>query len=220
MAVSFIIIIGERTGFMKKSILIVFVLLGVFSQASAAPATTGTTGNIDTPSADVLRPGQASIAYYNLHEGKDLAFGVNIAKNLELSGARQEYKKTSAETYLNLKYGVLHEGILTPGMAVGIEDITNQKDQTVYAVMSKGLPLGLRLHAGVGNGHYDGLFFAVEKKLIPMSMGGVFPDTSLIIEHNGHAMNYGLRMSIAAGLKVDAGWRDNSSYVGFTYNCY
>jgi len=205
---------------MRKVIMIMIFCLGIFSQVSAAPATTGTTGNIDTPSADVLRPGQASIAYYKLHEGNDLTFGVSIAKNLELSVARQEYKKTATENYLNLKYGVLPEGILTPGVAVGIEDLTNQKEQTVYAVMSKGLPLGIRVHAGVGNGHYDGLFFAVEKKLTPMSIGGVFPDTSLIIEHNGHAMNYGLRMSIAAGLKVDAGWRDNSSYVGFTYNCY
>jgi hypothetical protein len=214
------IVIGERTNFMQKVILIMIVCLGIFSQASAAPATTGTTGNIDTPSADVLRPGQASVAYYKLHEGNDLTFGVNVAKNLELSGARQESKNAAAESYLNLKYGVLHEGILTPGVAVGIEDITNQKEQTVYAVISKGLPLGIRAHAGIGNGRYDGLFFAVEKKLIPMSIGGVFPDTSLIIEHNGHAMNYGLRMSIAAGLKVDAGWRDNSSYIGFTYNCY
>jgi hypothetical protein len=205
---------------MQKSILIMIACLGTFSQASAAPATTGTTGNIDTPSADVLRPGQASIAYYKLSEGNDIAFGVNIAKNIELSGAKQEYKNAVAETDLNLKYGVLHEGILTPGVAVGIEDITNQKERTVYAVMSKGLPLGLRVHAGIGNGRYDGLFFAVEKKLIPMSIGGVFPDTSLIIENNGHAMNYGLRMSIAAGLKLDAGWRDNASYVGFTYNCY
>lgn len=205
---------------MKKAIPIMLVCLGIFSQASAAPATTGTTGNIDTPSADVLRPGQVSLAYYKLNEGTDLAFGVNIAKNIELSGAKQEYKNAAAKTELNLKYGVLHEGILTPGVALGIEDITNQREQSVYAVVSKGLPLGLRVHAGIGNGHYDGLFFAVEKKLIPMSIGGVFPDTSLIIEHNGHAMNYGLRVSIAAGLKVDAGWRDNSSYVGFTYNYY
>lgn len=205
---------------MKKIIIAALLAAGVTSVGYAAPSTAGSTGMINTPTADTLREGQISAGYYDLDEGQNITFGMNIAKNLELSMAVSDHNAESRQTYMNLKYALKQEGVLLPGVAIGMEDITDRSERTAYAVVSKALPLGFRVHAGFGNGRYDGAFYALEKNIVPMAIGGVFPDTSLIIEHDGHAMNYGLRMSIVSGLKVNAGWRDKDPYVGVTYNFY
>lgn len=205
---------------MKRIFLGILLSLFVGNSAMAAPSTMGSSGVIDTPSADVLRTGQFSLGYFNLHESNNYTFNANIAKRLELGIARADYSHGDDDTYLNLKYSVHEEKIIIPGLAIGVEDITDERDATVYAVMSKSLPFGFRIHAGVGNGRYDGPFYAVEKTLFPAIATGVFPDTSLIVEHNGHDMNYGLRLSLAAGLKLNAGWRDDETYVAMTYNFY
>lgn len=205
---------------MKKLLLSTALLLLLNNSTYAAPATTGSTGMIDTPTADVLREGQFSLGYYNLHEGKTESIGFNAAKNLEVSVARTEFDFADKTTYVNAKYAVKSEGVLTPGIAIGVEDIGDKDDRTAYAVVSKGLPLGIRAHVGIGNGRYDGMFYALEKNITPIAIKGVFPDTTLIIENDGHNMNYGMRMSVVPGLKVNAGWRDKETYVGVTYNLY
>lgn len=205
---------------MKKIMITALLLAGLTSMGYAAPSTMGSTGMIDTPTADTLREGQLSLGYYDLDEGQNISFGMNIAKNLELGIAATNAHADSRQTYVNLKYALKQEGVLLPGIAIGMEDIADRSERSAYAVVSKALPLGFRVHAGFGNGRYDGAFYAVEKSIVPMAIGGVFPDTSLIIEHDGHAMNYGLRMSVVAGLKVNAGWRDKEPYVGVTYNLY
>ena len=205
---------------MKKLLLSTAFLLLLSNNTYAAPATTGTTGMIDTPTADVLREGQVSLGYYKLHEGKTASIGFNAAKNLEVSVARTEFDFADKTTYVNAKYAIKPEGVLTPGIAIGVEDIGGKDDRTAYAVVSKGLPLGFRAHVGIGNGRYDGMFCALEKNITPIGIKGVFPDTTLIIENDGHNMNYGMRMSIVPGLKVNAGWRDKETYVGVTYNLY
>lgn len=205
---------------MKKLLLSAALLAFLTNAVYAAPATTGSTGMIDTPTADVLREGQVSFGYYNLDEGKTASIGFHAAENLEISAARTTFDFSDKKTYVNAKYAVKPEGVLTPGIAVGVEDIADKDERTAYAVVSKGLPLGFRAHVGIGNGRYDGMFYALEKNITPLGIKGVFPDTTLIVEHDGHDMNYGMRMSIVPGLKVNAGWRDKETYVGVTYNLY
>lgn len=192
----------------------------VTAPVAAAPTVNGSTGLINTPSSDVLREGQFSLGYYNLHEGKAGSFGIGIAPKLELSVAAFDYDRRSNETYLNAKFGVLPESVMTPGLAIGIEDMADETDRSFYAVASKGLPLGFRIHAGVGNGRYDGFFAGIEKVLNPVSVvtgNSVFPTTSLIAEYDGHDMNFGARLTLVSGLKVDAGWRHDKTYVGATF---
>lgn len=205
---------------MKKLLLSAAILLSLTNMTYAASSTSGSTGMIDTPTADVLREGQVSLGYYNLHEGKTASVGFHAAKNLEVSVARTDFDFEGKKTYVNAKYALKSEGVLTPGIAIGVEDIADKGDRTAYAVVSKGLPLGFRANVGIGNGRYDGMFYALEKNITPFGIKGVFPDTTLIIEHDGHDMNYGMRMSIVPGLKVNAGWRDKETYVGITYNLY
>lgn len=186
----------------------------------AAPTTMGSTGLIDAPSADVLREGQLFFGYYHLHEGNAWTIGAGLSDRFEVGFSQANYDRGGDKSYLNFKYALHTEGLLIPGIAVGLEDVTDESDRSAYVALSKGLPLGFRLHAGYGGGRYDGFFYAVEKRLNPLGIGGVFPDTSLIVEHDGHAMNYGMRMSLLPGLKLNAGWRDGDPYVGATYNLY
>ncbi|HML34105.1 YjbH domain-containing protein [Sporomusa sphaeroides] len=208
---------------MKKTILAAAVVLLAAAPAYAAPSINGSTGLINTPTADVLQAGQFSLGYYHLKEGGVGTLNLNLAKNLELGVAGFRYDSDSGrdnDTLFNLKYGLLSETVLTPGLAVGVEDIGNDDKRTHYAAASKGLPLGFRIHAGVGDGRYDGVFAAIEKTISPVGAltgNNIFPATTLIAEWDGDRMNYGARMSIVPGLKIDAGWRHSETYIGLSY---
>ncbi|MBP2645314.1 MAG: protein of unknown function rane lipoprotein [Firmicutes bacterium] len=210
-----------RKGYlMKKVLFAALLLLSSCVPAVAAPSINGTTGLINNPSADVLRPGQFSVGYYNLTEGGTGVFSMNVAPKLELgvAGFRADHHADSTTT-LNVKFGLVSETVLTPGIALGVEDVANERERSIYAAASKALPFGLRVHAGVGNGRYNGLFAAVEKTVNPLvfSGNGMFPATTLIAEYDGKHMNFGARMSVVPGLKVDGGWRDAKWYVGVSY---
>lgn len=192
----------------------------VAAPVAAAPSVNGSTGLINTPSADVLREGQFSLGYYNTREGGVGVFNTNVAPNLEIGVAGFRYDNQSNKNYLNAKFGLLPETVLSPGLAIGVEDAADKTDRSYYAVASKGLPLGFRIHAGVGSGRYDGFFAGVEKTINPVSVltgNSAFPATTLIAEYDGRDMNYGARMSIIPGLKLDAGWRHDKTYVGITF---
>jgi hypothetical protein len=207
---------------MKKALLgMVCLLLFSMATVSAAPSVNGSTGQISNPSADVLQAGQFALGYYHLKDGGVGVFNMNLAANLELGVAGFRFDDSSQnKSFVNAKFGVLPETILTPGVAIGVEDIGNVQKRTAYAVASKALPFGFRIHAGVGNGRYDGVFAALEKTINPISVltgNNSFPATTLIVEFDGRNMNYGARMSIVPGLKLDAGWRDHQTYFGMSF---
>lgn len=210
---------------MKKSMLAMIMALMLAAPGYAAPSINGSTGLINTPSADVLREGQFSFGYYHLKDGGVGSFTMNLTGRLEVGAAGFRYDRSVTRqdhTYINAKYGLLPETILTPGVAVGVEDIANLDERTCYAAASKALPFGFRIHAGLGNGRYDGMFAVLEKTINPVSIltgNGGFPTTTLLAEWDGHNLNYGARMTIASGLKLDLGRRAHQTYFGasFTY---
>lgn len=188
--------------------------------ASAAPSVNGSTGLVSTPTADVLREGDFSLGYYHLKDGGVGVFNTSLTKNLEFGVAGFRYDHQDNKTMVNAKLGLIPEKVLVPGLAIGIEDAADVKERSVYAVASKGLPLGFRIHAGVGNGRYDGVFAGIEKQISPLGLitgNSVFPATSLIAEYDGKDMNYGARISVVPGLKVDAGWRNHEAYYGISF---
>ena len=195
-----------------------FALSGV--TAFAAPSINGSTGLINNPTADVLQDGEFSIGYYNLKDGGVGVFNLNLARNLEVGVAGFRYDNHDNDTLLNAKFALVPETVLSPGLSVGIEDIGDKHGRTSYAAASKALPFGFRIHAGVGNGRYDGFFGAIEKTINPVSIitgNNAFPATTLIAEYDGDRMNYGARMAIVPGLKLDAGWRHSDFYVGLSF---
>ena len=206
-----------------KQPLLVFSFLAAFSislVANAAPAVDGPTGLIAVPSADTLREGQFSLGYYKLDDGGTGSFNMSLTNQLEVGVAGFHYDNRDKDYLLNAKFSIFPETVLTPGFAVGVLDATGKKERTAYAVVSKALPFGFRLHAGVGNGRYDGGFAAIEKTINPLHIltgNNVFPATTLIAEYDGRKFNYGARMSVLPGLKLDAGRRHDSTYFGISF---
>lgn len=206
---------------MRKVALGALCAILISATAFAAPTVNGSTGQINNPSADVLQEGQFAAGYYHLKNGGAGVFDVNVAPNLELGVAGFRFDDSrNNDTCVNAKFALRPESILTPGLAVGIEDIGGQRQRSLYAVASKALPFGFRIHAGFGNGRFDGVFAAVEKTINPVSVltgNNTFPATTLIAEYDGRYMNYGARVSVVPGLKMDAGWRDHAAYFGLSF---
>ncbi len=196
------------------------VLLLSAAPVLAAPSVNGSTGLINNPSADVLREGEFSLGYYHLKDGGVGIFNTNVLPKLELGVAGFRYDGQDNNNYINAKFSVLPETVLSPGLALGVEDISGSSKRSAYAVASKALPLGFRIHAGVGDGRFNGVFGGIEKTINPVSIitgNNAFPATTLIAEYDGKNMNYGARMSIVPGLKLDAGWRNHDGYFGVSY---
>ena len=204
----------------QRMIGITCVLLLTTVPVLAAPSVNGPTGLINSPTADVLRPGQLALGYYHLKNGGVGSFNTNIAPNLELGVAAFRYDGQSNKNYINAKFAVVPETILTPGLAFGVEDMANRDQRSVYAVASKALPFGFRIHAGTGGGRFRGVFAGIEKTINPISVitgSNAFPATTFIAEYDGQTMNYGARMSIIPGLKLDAGIRNHNGYIGISF---
>jgi len=205
----------------KLIIALASALLLTTAPVLAAPSVNGSTGLINIPTADVLRSGQFSLGYYHLKDGGVGTFNTNIVPNVEVGVTGFRYDSQQNKTNMNAKFGIVPETVLTPGLSVGVEDIANHDKRSSYVVASKTLPFGFRIHAGTGNGNFHGVFAGIEKTLNPISMltgNDTFPATTLIAEYDGKTMNYGARLSIISGLKLDAGIRNHNGYVGVTFS--
>src|SRR5665647_3406644 len=85
----------------------------------AAPSVNGPTGLINSPTADVLRPGQLTLGYYHLKDGDVGSFNTNVAPNLELGVAAFRHDGQSNKNYLNAKFAIVPETVLNPGVTIG-----------------------------------------------------------------------------------------------------
>ena len=187
-----------------------FTLVGVsFSKAEAAPTLQGSTGLANVASADVLPVDSFSLGRYNRPGEKRDVVVFGIGKALELGALHHTTGPQDAAVRWNVKWALAQEQILRPGIAIGMEDVGAQEQRTAYVVASKGLPFGLRLHAGVGNGRYHGLFGALEAPLLPQ--------TKLFLEQDGRQWGAGVRVSLGPDFRLDAGHYAGKSYVGGSY---
>ena len=206
---------------MKRTITAVCAaLLLTTGMAQAAPTVTGSTGMLYTPTADVLRDGHFSLGYHHLEDGDAYTVGYGMSNAWEFSAATIDSNGDHGrDLYLNTKFSLMSENVVRPGIAIGMEDALDEYDRTFYAVASKALPLGLRIHAGIGDGRFDGVFGGIEKTFNPLGVTGssIFPATTLSAEYDGKEMIYGLRLAIVPGLKAHAAWRDGDTYVGLTF---
>lgn len=190
------------------------------SSASAAPSIGGSTGNLVTPSADFMREGQFHAAWIDEPDGGHaFAAAFPLSRRLEISGIQHHFGGRQEAT-LGLKYALVTESVLVPGIAVGAEDLTNERERSAYAVVSKTLPLGIRVHAGMGSGRYKKGIAALEMRLNPTGIAGLFPDTSVFWEHVNSHTAYGLRVSLFRGIKVAAGVDGHRHFAAVSYNFY
>lgn len=202
---------------MRKWLLGLAFFLLCTAYANAAPSLQGSTGLIDIPSADVLGSGQAAAGYYHMGSDNNGVLTFHAVPNMEV-GAAYAAQGTDGMR-LQAKVSLLPEEMLTPAVALGVEDITGEQQRSWYAVASKSLPDGIRLHIGAGNGRFGGLFAGVEKRLKRVSVlpGKSSPAAVLLAEYDGHDMNAGIRFMVNPLVKVDVGWRKHHTYFGLSY---
>lgn len=203
----------------------IFVGMLMFTMAAsgaafAAPSLNGSTGLIDTPNADVVQQEEFSLGYYKLEHGTATNLNIGLINNLEIGVSSYDPDGGSRLNRLNAKWSLVPETVVTPGLAIGVEDISDQGERSAYIVGSKALPMGFRIHYGVGSGRYDGVFGGIEKTINPIGVltgDDAFPATTLIAEYDGEDVNLGARISVVPGVKIDTGWQDAKDfYVGFS----
>ena len=205
-----------------RGVMIAYALVVLAAPVTAAPSLSGSTGMIHIPTADSLRFGQFSAGYYYWHENGAAVAAAGLSRGVEISAVLQRKDGMPDTGIVNLKFNLNQEALLYPAVAIGIEDIDGRGRRSVYGVLSKALPYGFRIHIGTGTGRFDGMFAALEKVLNPVSLRKKqtgFPVTSLILEMDGYKMNYGARMRLAQGMRLDAGWlgKDERVYFGLTF---
>lgn len=182
----------------------------------AQPSLNGATGLLELPTADVVKKESFGIGIYSADDVKIRNMGYGLAEKLEVSFANEKQDIEQINKF-NVKYVLLSETVLTPGLAVGINDLTGKSERSTFAVVSKGLPLGFRVHAGIGSGDFEKGFVALEKNITPLLGANVFPSTTLLVEYNDNNINYGMRMSIVPDLKLNLGRSDHKTFIGLTY---
>ena len=187
------------------------IILAFCFVATAEAATTlqGSTGLANVVSADVLPAHSFSIGRYNRPGEKNDVVVFGLGQSLEVGALHRTVGTQGAAVRWNVKWALAQEKVLRPGIAIGVEDVGAQAQRTTYAVASKGLPFGLRLHAGIGNGRYHGLFGALEAPLLPQ--------TKLLLEQDGRQWGAGVRISIGPDFRLDAGHYAGKTYVGGSY---
>ena len=205
---------------MQKIVCLTALVLVLFASfGEAAPSAGGETGTLAAPSADFMRAGQFHLGWQYRSHQRTAAAAAALTNRFEFS-ILQRSRSGHQTVEAGFKYAVRPETIFTPGIAVGVEDVAAEYQRSVYAVMTKELPYGIRVHAGIGSGRYRGGFAAAEVRLFPQKQPGMFPDTTLYAEHADRHAVYGIRIALIRGASFVAGIDGHEHFVGLSYNFY
>ena len=134
--------------------LIIMVSLSLFSTASALPNSSGATGLVTMPTADILKYKEYNIAFdynFNLDDKTNseyyYKFNVGALDNMELGFIGGT--NPNEGVFLNLKWSLsANTGRFPLQMAVGLEKLTSQNQSDFYIVTSKKLRSDLGFHGG------------------------------------------------------------------------
>ncbi len=147
---------------------------------AAEPSLNGYTGLIFAPTAQVAARDYIEVGLNSreLEDFDNVTWLANFGANegLEVGFANIELSSQEEDTVINGKYQLRKESGDQPTIAVGVFDITDAIDASVYLAFSKsyGKELGevrgkqtrlLSLHGGFGGGLIDGFFFAGEVQI-------------------------------------------------------
>ncbi|NIM05882.1 MAG: hypothetical protein GTO55_00405 [Armatimonadetes bacterium] len=193
---------------MRVMTILLFSLMCALLLSAAAFAGSsfrGYSGLVNIPTADSLDMGEYNLAVFTVERDKGeshtvLAANIGLLPGLEVGAARERPEGGDADILLNGKLGLQSESFTRPKIAVGINDVADERNRTSYLVISKSLvPLSevfhrevfnLTLHAGVGDGRLDGLFWGVS--------AGVGNTATLMVEHDGEEFNAGIRFAVGS----------------------
>jgi hypothetical protein len=179
--------------------------------AFAAASVNGSTGIINVPTADVLRKGRVSYGAYWLEDGNRENIVLGLDNRFEIGASSEPLNE--GKTSVQLKFALRQEGVLKAGLAAGIDHIAGSGEKSPYIAATKTLPFGIRVTSGIGEGHYNGLFGAVEAQIV----SGGKKRALLLAEHDGSTLNYGVRFT-RQNVGAELGWRAKKMFFGVTGN--
>ncbi|MFP3903560.1 MAG: hypothetical protein ACLFWB_04870 [Armatimonadota bacterium] len=206
---------------MRKTMFAVAVLsLVLAAWVSAEPSMVGYTGLLNVPTADVLSENAYNLAISSseLSDWDDRGYAGNVGfqDGIEAGIFVMRPEEGSGETIVNIKHQFQAPEPGRASLAVGISDLTDEFDTSVYVVGTKPLQgeiLGTRmtLHGGFGGGWIDGLFLGIEAELNP--------SFSAIAEHFNNDVSVGARWHIHDHFTVDGGYMQTDEWaLNISYN--
>lgn len=177
---------------------------GIVAGGDATPNFVGSTGLLQTPSADTVGDKGFSVfaGFNSPFDTYGLLFGP--MDRLEVGVSFFDVDGGSDGFSINAKFELLQETDVIPGFAVGIVDAFDEIDRGTswYVVASKDIgrlipirPLDLKAHLGYGGGFYDNEPFAALEFGIatPLDVAPGRPRFSFIPEYRNGNVNLGLR---------------------------
>lgn len=166
----------------------------------------GPTGLLAIPTAELLGMTQWNVGASAIWIGDndaDVLYGnMGLLPRLEVGVARTDFDQGEAETLVNAKLGLLHAVPGEVSLAVGVVDLTDQMDRSVYVVLSHTLGAGVlmrkgtvtspQVHVGIGGGRFDGLFAGLSAT--------VEERVKVMAEYDGDDINLGATWPLAPNL--------------------
>ncbi|MGS0534755.1 YjbH domain-containing protein [Pseudoalteromonas sp. SaAl2] len=205
-------VINNKTAFATVCVLSSTSLFATEQNITHGVAYNGFTGLFNTPSAEVLKAGEANIGYTNqlekrgsYNDGHNFTFAAGLLQNLEVAGRitassmndnlfSYENKGQIRDLSFNAKYQVPYIPKNWFSIALGAKDIGGAANnyEAYYLVASKEW-WDFRFSAGIGQsdtltGQLDGAFAGIEYQ--PLSW------LSILAEHDAEAFNMGARITI------------------------
>ncbi len=212
-------------GYTLVGMAMVLLLVGM-SLGAAEPALRGYSGLLLAPTADALNRNQYSVSLNSseISDFEDRGYILNYGLQDNIEGGllwlHPEYGST--ETLINIKHRFEQGSARRASLAVGVTDLTDEIDTSVYVVATKefGQPVAtiggrpvhmLRVHAGIGSGMLEDFFFGAEARLGRRM--------TLMAEHVNDQINVGARLRLWRNFTIDAGLLDMDDFaLSLSYN--
>lgn len=199
------------------------------AQAEATNSWIGSTGMLNTPTANIAKMRSISSSIHWVNTEPDamttVSFNAGINENLEVGAARltDAFGTSSSETVANVKYNISldrqFQAPKAPQFAVGVWDAGDALDRAYYGVITKDFanPDGvsiknLRLNVGYGKNEEEA------RAVLDGMFGGLafspFQNGVIQAEYDGNNTNYGFEYSLNETVSVEAASFDGEIGLG------
>lgn len=183
--------------------------------ALAQPTLFGPTGLLRTPNADVLQPTgmEFGLNWDNSH-ATVAAMTAGVIRNVEISPAYVWPTGGENATIISGKWHVWDETAKRPAVAVGLFDVGDQYNRSLYGVAQKDFNVGetpVQVSAGWGEHRslVDGFFAGAS-----LSLGRGY---TALVEYDGNDVNAGLRWPCGRHFTATVGSVSNDLYLAAAY---
>lgn len=153
--------------------------------------------------------------------GKDKSISGNygIVRSVEVGVSYTEPDNLKGKVFGNAKVHIIPANFKNFDLGVGVIDVGDARKRTFYGVVSadwatpeilEQYAVGIRLHAGAGNGFFREKFIGGAEILMNDRV-------SLIVEYNGVDTNAALRYARDEGFRMQAGFLRKGAFFGMSY---